>query len=54
MRTGCGCNRARLALLDQPSYDGVLAEARLRLKGLHPSDYTFRGEVICSVSEKVA
>lgn len=54
MRTGCGCNRARLALLDQPTYDRVLAEVRRRLKPLQPSDYTFRGEVICSVSEKVA
>lgn len=54
MRTGCGCNRARLALLDQPTYDRVLADVRRRLNRLQPSDYTFRGEVICSISEKIA
>ena len=53
MRAGCGCNRARLALLDRATCDRVLAEVRRRLKGLEPSDYTFRGEVICSASEKI-
>ena len=38
MRTGCGCNRARLALLDQLTYDRVLAEVRRRVKRLQPSD----------------
>jgi len=52
MRTGCGCNRARLAILDQPTYDRVLPEVRRRLQRLKSSDYTFRGEVICSVSRK--
>lgn len=52
MRTGCGCNRARLALLDRHSCEQVLPEIRRRLEELAPADYTFRGEVICSVSRK--
>ncbi len=54
MRTGCGCNRARLDALDGPSRDRILPEIRRRLRQLQSSDYTFRGEVIGSVSKKIA
>ena len=53
MRTGCGCNRARLAALDGPSRDQILPEIQRRLRQLQSTDYTFRGEVICSVSKKI-
>jgi SAM-dependent methyltransferase len=53
MRTGCGCNRARLAAVDGPSRTEVIAELERRLEQLEPTDYTFRGEVICSVSTKI-
>jgi ubiquinone/menaquinone biosynthesis C-methylase UbiE len=53
MRTGCGCRRARLAALDDHGRDQILPELRRRLEQLQPTDYEFRGEVICSVSEKI-
>jgi ubiquinone/menaquinone biosynthesis C-methylase UbiE len=52
LRTGTGCNRARLAALDDTSRERVLPEVRRRLDRLTATDYTFRGAVICSVSEK--
>ena len=52
MRTTHGRNRARLALLDDDRRTRVLAELRRRLEGLGPSDYVFKGELVCSVSEK--
>ena len=52
MRTTHGRNRARLALLDDDRRTRVLAELRKRLEGLGPSDYVFKGELVCSVSEK--
>jgi len=51
MRTGCGCNRARLAAIDPTTRDQILPEVRRRLDQLAPSDYTFHGKVICSVSD---
>jgi len=52
MRTTHGRNRARLALLDDDRRTRVLADLRRRLEGLGPSDYVFKGELVCSVSEK--
>jgi SAM-dependent methyltransferase len=51
MRTGCGSIRARLAAIDPGLRRRVLAEAQRRLEPLAPMDYTFRGRVVCSVSE---
>jgi SAM-dependent methyltransferase len=53
MRTGCGCNRARIAAIDSRSRRHVVQELKRRLALLEPGrDYTFRGEVICVVSVK--
>ena len=54
MRTGGGINRARLAALDTSSRTQILSEVRRRLDELAPTDYTFRGAVVCAVGEKVA
>jgi hypothetical protein len=51
LRTGYGLSRARLDTLDNSTRAEVLDEARRRLGGLRPSDYRFRGEVVCSVSQ---
>ncbi len=54
MRAGHGSNRARLAALEPDARARVLAEVRKRLATLRPSDYAYRGEVICSVAEKAS
>ena len=54
MRKESGINRARLAALDSSTRAQVLAEVRRRLDELAPTDYTFRGAVVCAVGEKVA
>jgi ubiquinone/menaquinone biosynthesis C-methylase UbiE len=53
LRTGCGCNRARIAALDCATREQKLPEIRRRLEQLAPTDYTFRGAVVCSVSQKI-
>lgn len=53
MRTRCGCNRARIAAIDEHVRPGVLHQLRRRLAPLDPlHDYTFRGAVVCAVSER--
>jgi SAM-dependent methyltransferase len=52
LRTGSGCNRARLAALGANARASVLAALRTRLDRLTTDDYTFHGAVICSVSQK--
>ena len=50
LRSGYGLNRARLSTLDDRTRQMVLAKVRQRFDQLRPSDYRFRGEVVCSVS----
>jgi ubiquinone/menaquinone biosynthesis C-methylase UbiE len=53
MRTGCGCNRARIAAIDEGPRRDLLEEMHRRFALLDPRrDFTFSGEVICVVSEK--
>jgi SAM-dependent methyltransferase len=52
LRTGCGCNRARIAALDRSTRGQKLSEVRRRLEQLAPTDYIFRGAVVCAVSNK--
>lgn len=54
MRTSGGCGRARLARVDAPTSEAAVAEVQQRLRALEPSDFTFRGEVICAVGHKPA
>src|SRR5262249_23614309 len=52
LRTSCGCNRARLDALDTSARHNVLTQLRTRLASLAPSEYVFRGEVVCSISTR--
>jgi len=52
LRSGGGSSRARLARVDAHTAGAAIAEARQRLRALDPSDFVFRGEVICTISHK--
>ena len=42
------------ARVDARTADPAMAEARQRLRELDPSDFVFRGEVICTISHKTS
>ena len=54
LRSGGGSSRARLARVDARTAETAMAEARQRLRELDPSDFVFRGEVICTISHKTS
>jgi SAM-dependent methyltransferase len=54
MRTAGGVGRARLALVDDATRGAAIAELDRRLSALAPDAFTYRGEVICAVSERPA
>jgi ubiquinone/menaquinone biosynthesis C-methylase UbiE len=54
MRTGGGAGRARLAAADRTTSRAAVGELQRRLHALAPSDFRFRGEVICATSHAPA